>query len=435
MTEFPRTLDASILSEPAAKLEKFLLARIIGQDRAVKQFVRIYQNIQTGMNKPSRPAGVFLFTGPTGVGKTETVRAAAESLLGSKDAITRVDCGEFQHSHEVSKLIGAPPGYLGFGDGRNIRLAQDKIDKHQTKEHKINFVLFDEIEEAHESLLSAILQILDAGRLTLGNGETTNFDRSIVILTSNLGERDAQKVMAGTKIGLSAPHHTTEKTDEQIYKASKAAVIKHFQAKFVNRVDRIVVFRSLSEESLRRILKIELEALQWRIWQAPVNKWIVEGSNGSPPQFRPLIKTTESARDFLIKEGTSRIYGARELNRAVDRFMAFPLASLIGSKQIAAGDEVEATHETGKKELTFRVIGRRDIEPLPPVKPDPPPAPKELPPVSDDGVKEAFKPVANFDAVPKPAKERTWKDSVEFRGPNGYPSDLPPQPKRKPWKW
>ena len=238
-------------------------------------------------------------------------------------------------------------------------------------------------------------------------------------------------------MGLSAPHTNAELTDEQVYKASKAAATKYFQAKFINRVDRIIVFRSLSEDSLRRILKIELESLQWRIWHAPIQKWMDGGSKGSSPQFRPIIKTTEASRDFLIKEGTSRIYGARELNRAIERFMAFPLAALIGSKQIAAGDEVEADHETGKIDLTFRIVGRRDIEPLPPPKKDDPP---QLPPVSDDGVKEAFEhvPSPDFGAVPKPApipKKRGVSTDVPQWPWDAPTAPEPPKIPRKPWKW
>jgi ATP-dependent Clp protease ATP-binding subunit ClpB len=149
---FPKILDVSVLSDDAQKLLDTLNRRIIGQERAVRTFVRAFQQVEAGLNKPCHPAAVFLFMGPTGVGKTELVRVTAEVLLGKKEAITRIDCGEFQEAHEIAKLIGSPPGYLGYGED-NARLTQDKIDKYQTQKHKINFVLFDEIEEAHDHLL------------------------------------------------------------------------------------------------------------------------------------------------------------------------------------------------------------------------------------------------------------------------------------------
>ena len=419
--EFPRTLDPSILSEDVRRMKDFVLSKIAGQDRAVGQFVKVLQMIMVGLNKPNRPAGVFLFTGPTGVGKTETVRATAEALLGSKDALTRVDCGEYQHSHEISKLIGSPPGYVGYTDREAIRLSQDKIDKFQTRKYKINFVLFDEIEEAHPALLAVMLQILDAGRLTLGTGGTVDFSKTIVVLTSNLGEKDAQKVMAGTQLGLAPVAKNSETTDQQVYKASKAAATKHFQAKFMNRVDRVVVFRSLAEDSLRKILKIELADLQYRIWETALTKWASDGSAGQLNLFRPVIRTTKAAEDLLIKEGTSRTYGARELNRAIDRFMTFPLAALIGSKQIASGDEVEADHEDGKRDLTFRITGHRDVAPLPPVK--------------YDGSPAAIVNVKDLPVTEAPRSSESAKGWTIYR-PKSLPSEKIQDPlPRKPFKW
>ena len=273
MSEFPQTLDTTVLSEDAQKLQSHLLSKIIGQDRAVKQFVAVYQQIQTGLNKPDRPCGVYLLMGPTGTGKTQLVREAAEFILGKKDAITRVDCSEFSHSHETAKLLGSPPGYVGFGDKGTIRLSQEKIDKYQTEKHKINFLLFDEIEEAHDTVFSAILQILDAGRLTLGTGDETDFTKTIVIMTSNLGEKETQQVLMGKELGLAPPSHDERATmDEEVYKHSKTAAAKHFKAKFMNRIDRIIVFRSLSHDSLLKILKKELMALEYRLWGSSIKK-------------------------------------------------------------------------------------------------------------------------------------------------------------------
>ena len=360
MSDEQRILDITILSKEVQELKDALLRHIIGQERAVDQFVKVYQQASVGMTREGRPLATFLFTGPTGVGKTEVVRCAAQFLLNNKDAVTRIDCGEFQHSHETAKLIGSPPGYVGYAEKKSVRLSQENIDRFQTKTNKINLILFDEIEEAHESILAAILQILDAGRLTLGTGDTTDFSRSIIVLTSNLGEKEMQNTLLGTTLGLAPPKEEGEKTDAGLYKTAKTAAVKYFHAKFMNRIDRIVVFRSLSEESLRQILDNELLKLEMRVWHSASKDWKVE--DGLPvPQLRVYFHYSDTAKDFLIKEGTSKVYGARELNRAIDRFAAFPIGTLIGSKQIHHGDMVEVNHEDSSKELTFAIVGHKDL--------------------------------------------------------------------------
>ena len=362
-------LDSSVLSEDALKLEKFLLSRIIGQERAISQFVKVFQQLIVGLNKDNRPAGVFLFAGPTGCGKTELVRCVAEYLLGSKNAMTRIDCGEFQEKHEVAKLIGAPPGYVGYSEPQSVRLAQNRLDQFQTSERKINILLIDEIEEAHDALLSSILQVLDAGRLTLGNGQETDFTKTIVVMTSNIGETEMQKKLAGRELGLRPEKTESETTDDHLYDAAKGAAGKYFKAKFMNRIDRVIVFRSLSDESLKTILHNELNFLQERVWGSAVKAWTSGDKSTSPPMYRPELRYTENAIAFLLKEGKSNIYGARELNRSVDRFVVFPLCALIGSKQIEADDIIEVGHKEGEKKLTFSRIGKRDIKPLPSPEP------------------------------------------------------------------
>jgi len=363
-----KKLDISVLSKEAQDLKDSLLRQIIGQERAVDQFVKIFQQASVGMMRDGRPLATFLFAGPTGTGKSECVRCAANFLLNSKDAITRIDCGEYQHSHETAKLFGSPPGYVGYAEKKSVRLSQEAIDKFQTTKNKINIILFDEIEEAHESVLSAILQILDAGRLTLGTGDVTDFSRSIIVLTSNLGEKEMQNTLKGATLGLAPQQEIGISTDDGIYKAAKGAAIKYFKAKFMNRIDRLVVFRALSEKSLREILNIELFKLEARVWGSASKDW--KFSDGTAlPQFRVYFHYTDKAKDFLIQEGTSKVYGARELNRAIDRFVAFPIGALIGSKQIVHGDLVEVDHEEGSKELTFVLTGHKDIAFVPPADP------------------------------------------------------------------
>ena len=371
MTDFPQDLDITRRSEDAQKLYDYLMARVIGQERAVRNFVKVFQQITVGLNKSDRPAGVYLFMGPTGVGKTELVKTVAEYVLGSKNAVTRIDCSEFQHSHETAKLIGSPPGYVGYDEKKtgSARLSQKNLDQFQTAKHKINFLLFDEIEESHESLFSAILQILDAGRLTLGNGEEVNFSKTIIIMTSNLGEKETQAALMGKGIGLRPDHASVNDVlTDQVYALSKKAAENRFKAKFMNRLDRIIVFRALEQESLLKILHNELKSLEFRLWAAPSKAWEQGGSKGAFPQFRVIFRTTKAADDKLLLEGTSKIYGARELNRAIERFVAFPLGSLVGSNQLEHGDELEIDYLAEAKELVFRKIAHRDLAPLPPLQ-------------------------------------------------------------------
>lgn len=422
-------LDPSVLSAEAKALESWLLSKIIGQDKAISQLVKVYQHMKVGLNRDNRPLGVFLFAGPTGTGKTECVKQVAKFLLGNENAITRIDCGEFQERHEVSKLIGAPPGYVGYSEQSSVRLAQENVDKFQTPENKINILLFDEIEEAHDALFGAILQILDAGRLTLGSGKTTDFTKTIVVMTSNIGERETQNKLAGKTLGLAVGKEAAA-TDDDIYRLSKQAATKHFKAKFMNRIDRVIVFRALAQESLMTILNNELNGIQARIWHSAYRNWEAGGKVGSVPFFRPSIKVTDAAKTFLLAEGTDQKYGARELNRALDRFVVFPIGSLIGSKQIAADDIIQIDHEEGKKKLTFRRIGKRDLKALQPA-----PEPKEPEPSEPNEPKE-----------PKEAKEKKsslknstdmWKELNKFQEYCDYwknaPIYKPPPPSRKPY--
>lgn len=428
MPEEIKELDPSILSKEAQELEKWLLSKVIGQDKAVSQFVKAYQNVQVGLNRDNRPCAVLLFTGPTGVGKTEMVKQLAKFLLGSENAITRIDCGEFQERHEVSKLIGAPPGYVGYSEQDSVRLSQQNIDKFQTQEHKINILLFDEIEEAHDALLNAILQILDAGRLTLGSGKTTDFTKTIVVMTSNIGERETQNKLAGKTLGLKMEQER-QATDDDIYKLSKAAATKHFKAKFINRIDRIVVFRSLSQESLMKILNNELGNIQTRIWYSAFKNWESNGKIGNVPFFRPSIKATDAVKQFLLKEGTDQKYGARELNRVLDRFVVFPIGALIGSKQMTADDIIQIDYLEGNDKLTFRRTGKRDLKLIQPtytggdMKLNTETGQFEYPPKKE--VKEPKTPVAN-DA---------WQDAMnKYKDYCDYWKIQPPQSQpRKPY--
>ena len=354
-TATPLKLDTNILPEDAQSLFDKLNRRVIGQDRAVKQFVKAYCSIMSGLNKEGRPAGVFLFAGPTGVGKTQLCKNLSEILFGATNSLTKINCAEYQHSHEVAKLIGSPAGYLGHRETPAL-LAQARIDKFQTAKHKINIVMFDEIEKADYALFDLMLGILDDGNLTLGNTENVDFTKTIIILTSNLGSGAIKSMIEDSGIGFKGTVAQRLDLDQKIYAKTKEAIEKKFSPEFVNRLDRLIVFRSLSEESLRKILDIELYEFEMRIWRAPwklADKKIGDTGFVMPPQLSVHIVPTQRCKDFLIAEGTSAIYGARELNRAIERFIAYPMSLLIGSKQAAHGDVITIDHEKDSKELVF----------------------------------------------------------------------------------
>ncbi len=353
MTE--TALDIKKLSADVQKLQDRLNSNVIGQERAIKQIIKAYTPMTVNMNRPGRPLGVFLFMGPTGVGKTETVRSFAKQLLGSRDAITRIDCAEYGESHEVLKLTGAPPSYLGYGD--EPLLSQARLDKYHTAQKKINILLFDEIEKAHPRLKDAIMTILCDGRLRLGSGKETDFSQTFIFLTTNLGGKEMSKMIEGAGIGFTRSEVEKQEMDDKLYRNSKEAVKKAFRPEFVNRLDSIVVFRPLSRESLQKILRIELEDLQWRIWSAPFRGFNISAGLPMPKSQSIVFHTTTAANEFLLDEGTSAIYGARELNRAIDRYVGFPMASLIASEQVKVGDRVKITHLKGEKDLTFTNLG------------------------------------------------------------------------------
>ncbi len=327
-----------------------LEGRVVGQDRAIHQLVKAMGKYYVRMHAPDRPIAVLLFLGPTGVGKTETVRALAEILLNDKNALTRIDCAEFNHSHEVSKLIGSPPGYIGHGRETKARLSQESIDQWSLKvikstdqsmgyvDKKPNIVLFDEIEKAHEDLSDILLGIMDSGKLTLGNNAVTDFTRTILVLTSNLGSKAVQSLTKGSDLGFHAgtPEDKAD-LDQQVYKTAKEAAKKWFKPEFMNRVDRIVVFRHLQAESLKKILRIEFSKLKRRV--------------NTGTRFIEM-RITPAAEEFILAEGTSEEYGARELKRALEHYVAEPVSSLIGTQQIMVGDCLTVDYLDGEMVFT-----------------------------------------------------------------------------------
>ena len=307
--------------------EAMLSARVVGQGEGVSQLVSVYQMVLAGMTLPHRPIANLLFLGPTGSGKTRTVEAAAEILLGSPAAMIKVDCAEFQHSHEIAKLIGSPPGYIGHRETPPV-LTQQALDQFQNEKVNLSFVLFDEIEKASDALWQLLLGILDKGILTLGDNRRVDFSRTIVVMTSNLGAVEMGRLISGP-IGFVAPARGASGVNihGKIHRVAMEAAKRRFSPEFMNRIDRVLVFRPLAEDDLRKILDIELNHVQQRIMAS-------QGENAF------ILDCTQAAKDFLMKEGTDPYYGARHLKRAIEHHLVIPLSSLIASGQIEPGDDV-----------------------------------------------------------------------------------------------
>ncbi len=343
-------LDPNKTGRQAEDLENQLRNLVVGQDEAIHQIVNAYQTYLAGLSPVGRPIGNFLFLGPTGSGKTRVVEATAESLLKNPRAIIKIDCAEFQHSHEIAKLIGSPPGYLGHRETHPL-LSQEALNQHHTEKIKISFVLFDEIEKASDAVWNLLLGILDKAILTLGDNRRVDFSAAMVFLTSNLGAAEMSSLLS-PRLGFHAPSFedtgSIAKLGARISDAGIAAARRKFTPEFINRLDKIVVFKSLGAEELRRIVDIELEMVQQRIQTAAASK---------PFQ----VNVTDAAREFLLVEGTDLRYGARHLKRAIERLLVQPLSCLMASGQIRRGDCIRVSHEHGSAGLLFG----RELEGMP----------------------------------------------------------------------
>jgi ATP-dependent Clp protease ATP-binding subunit ClpB len=331
-------LNPDLKSSQAQEFEDKLSARIVGQERAVRRITGLYQIYLAGLAHPGRPIGTLIFLGPTGSGKTRVVEAAAEVLFGDPHLITKIDCAEFQHSHEIAKLIGSPPGYLGHRETQPL-LTQENLDRFHTPERKLSLVLFDEIEKASDALWQLLLGVLDKATLTLGDNRRVDFSNCVVILTSNLGAREMSELTEG-KLGFALRETPSEALDAKLEKIGIEAARRKFSPEFMNRLDKVVVFRSLGERSLRRILDLEFEWVQQRILSA-----------GRAPF---VLSCSEEAKEFLLLEGYDRRYGARPLRRALERHLVIPLSNLIATGQVEAGDAVRVDLDTRARELCFR---------------------------------------------------------------------------------
>jgi len=335
-------LDATVTGTKAKDLETRLHRLVIGQEEAIHEIVRTYQTYLAGLSPEGRPIGNFLFLGPTGTGKTRAVEATAEALLGNPRAVIKIDCGEFQHSHEIAKLIGSPPGYLGHRETHAL-LSQEALNQYHTENMKLTFVLFDEIEKASDALWNLLLGILDKATLTLGDNRKVDFSNALIFMTSNIGAAEMSSLVSpklGFQVSTPDGSNCAPRLTAKLSRTGIEAARRKFTPEFLNRLDRIVVFKALGNEELERIIDIELERVQQRVQMANAGKPF-------------LINVTGSARKLLLTEGIDLRYGARPLKRAIERLLVHPLSNLMASGQIQHHDQILVTHNGESPSLTF----------------------------------------------------------------------------------
>ncbi|SKA77953.1 ATP-dependent Clp protease ATP-binding subunit ClpC [Clostridium sp. USBA 49] len=311
-------------SERLLKLEEILHSRVIGQDEAVKSIARAVRRSRVGLKDPKRPIGSFIFLGPTGVGKTELSKALAEAMFGDENSMIRIDMSEYMEKHTVSRLIGSPPGYVGYDEGGQLT---EKV-----RRNPYSVVLFDEIEKAHPEVFNILLQILEDGRLTDGKGKTVDFKNTIIIMTSNVG---ASTIKKQKSLGFSAPN---TKEAENEYEKMKENVMdelkRSFRPEFLNRIDDIIVFHPLNEDNLKQIVKLMLKNVSDRIKEQGIE-----------------LVFDDSAETYLTKEGYDITYGARPLRRAITKAVEDKLSEEILKGNISSGQKVKVTAEDN--ELKF----------------------------------------------------------------------------------
>ena len=319
-TKIPVTKLTEKENEKLMKLEKILHKRVIGQDEAVSLVSKAIKRSRVGLKDPNRPVGSFLFLGPTGVGKTELSKALAEAMFGSENALIRVDMSEFMEPHSVAKMIGSPPGYVGFEEGGQLA---EKI-----RRHPYSVVLFDEIEKAHPDVFNVLLQVLDDGHITDSKGRKVSFKNAIIIMTSNAG---AQRIIDPKKLGFDA-----EDDEKSNYKDMKSGVmeeVKHvFKPEFINRIDDIVVFHPLNDDNLKDIVTLLSSNLVKR----------------AKEQIGVTLVISPKVKEFIIKNGSDKKFGARPLKRAIQNMIEDPLAEEVLKGNASQGSTVHVNLVKGK---------------------------------------------------------------------------------------
>jgi ATP-dependent Clp protease ATP-binding subunit ClpA len=342
-------LDPNLRSAESQEFEFALRQKIVGQEEGIRAVADLYQVYCAGMCPIGRPVGNLLFLGPTGSGKTRIVEATAEILFGDPRAVIKVDCAEFQHSHEIAKLIGSPPGYLGHRETHPL-ITQEELAKHHRDDLKLSFLLFDEIEKASDALWQLLLGMLDKATLTLGDNRRVDLSQTMIFLTSNLGGGEITELMTGGMGFVQPSNKPAEHLDGKVERTAQEAARRKFSPEFMNRLDKVVVFHPLRHGQLEQILDIELEMVRQRVLNTARGRF--------------LFRVTPAACAFLLREGTDMKYGARHLKRAIERNIVYPLANLLATEQVRLGDILCIDWNEGEQQLIFEKEGEGAVLPV-----------------------------------------------------------------------
>ena len=352
MTDRPKTNAGPKPRSRAATeqpdLISILSSKVVGQPNVLSVIVPYVEMFQAGLAPENRPVGVFLLLGPTGTGKTRTVEALAEALHGSVKNLIKVDCGEFQMEHEVAKLIGAPPGYLGHRETQPM-LSQQKLTSVTSERCGLSLVLFDEIEKAAPSMTRLLLGVLDRGVLRLGDNSSVNFEKSLVFLTSNLGAKEMMREIH-PDFGFQSAAAGAEKGDlsGKLQNIAMMAVKRKFSPEFVNRIDHVITYQPLDAEAFAAITDLEIDNLQSHVNTRLGSRCFV-------------VEVPFETRQWLIEKGTSPEYGARELKRTIHKNLTQPLATMVAKNQIEPGARVRVEVKPGREGLELRSTGAGEL--------------------------------------------------------------------------
>lgn len=327
-------------SQRLLHLEETMHEKVVGQDEAVKAVARAIRRARAGLKDPKRPIGSFIFLGPTGTGKTHLARALAESLFGDEDAMIRIDMSEYMERHTTSRLVGAPPGYVGYDEGGQLTEA--------VRRRPYSVVLLDEIEKAHPEVFNILLQVLEDGRLTDAKGRTVDFRNTVIIMTSNAG---AHAIRGDKRMGFLVGGETEEKEYEEMKKRVMDEVKKIFRPEFLNRIDEIIIFHSLTEEHLKEIIRLEVQKVADRLKEAELR-----------------LEITDAALGKLVKEGHDPQYGARPLRRAIQRLVEDPLSEEMLKGTYTEGDVVVVDFNPEEEKMFFRKARKKGNPPAGPEK-------------------------------------------------------------------
>ena len=307
-------------------IDKEISNTVIGQDEAIQKVASAIKRNRTGIRRQNRPIGSFLFIGPTGVGKTELAKVLAEKIFGSEDAMIRIDMSEYGEKFNTSKLIGSPPGYIGYNEGGQLT---EKV-----KNKPYSLILFDEIEKAHPDVFNVMLQLLDEGFLTDANGRKINFKNTIIILTSNIGLKEVQDF--GTKIGFSDSDSDNQENSKSIIEKN---LKKTFKPEFINRLDDIVYFNYLNDLDIKKIIDLQLKDFE--------------------SHFKSIgftFKIDKKLKDFLLEQGFNKIYGAREIQRTIQKYVEDPISDEMLKKQLPTSGKISLTYNIKTSKVIVNII-------------------------------------------------------------------------------